>query len=122
MRATLLDIRSRLVAEGDIAVKVERSEPIASATDEDEAPYLEMGQSIASARNKERAERLVQIDGALRRLAEDPDDFGLCERCGEEIPPRRLALMPFARLCVDCQSAAESGRAAATRKKVTDYR
>lgn len=122
MRATLLDIRARLIAEGDVAVKVERSEPVASAPDEDEAPYVEMGQSIASARNRERANRLMQIDDALRRLGDDPEDFGLCERCSEEIPPRRLELMPFARLCVDCQTAAESGRVGATRKKVTDYR
>ena len=94
---------------------------MASALDEDDAPYREMGQSIASARNRERAERLDQIDDALRRLRDDPEGYGRCESCDEPIPPRRLALLPFARWCVECQSSRES-RGSPVRKKVTDYR
>lgn len=26
-----------------------------------------------------------------------------CERCGEEIPPKRKAAMPYTRYCVHCQ-------------------
>lgn len=122
MHATLLALRDTLVAEGDVTVKVEQDEPVASAADEDEAPYKEMGQSIASARNRERALRLQQIADALRRLADDPEEFGVCEGCGNDIPARRLELMPYARLCAPCQSAADDKGSRATRKKVTDYR
>lgn len=121
VRAALEQMRAALLAEGTVEVKVEAAEPVASKVDEDDAPYREMGQSIASARNRERAERMGQIDDALRRLAADPDAFGVCEACEEEIPPRRLALLPFVRLCVACQSARET-RGPAVRKKVTDYR
>lgn len=122
MHSTLVTLRDALVAEGDVSVKVEQDEPVASAADEDEAPYKEMGQSIASARNRERALRLQQIADALRRLAEDPDEFGVCESCGHDIPPRRLELMPYARLCAPCQSIADEPSGRATRKRVTDYR
>ncbi|HKZ52266.1 MAG TPA: TraR/DksA family transcriptional regulator [Candidatus Acidoferrales bacterium] len=43
---------------------------------------------------------LSEVDAALVRLREGV--FGLCERCGEEIPERRLKALPWARLCLDC--------------------
>jgi DnaK suppressor protein len=122
IRRSLLDHRARLLAEGDAEVRVvEDPLPVASAVDEDEAPHREMDQSIASARNRERARRMRQIEDALKRLADDPEEYGRCVSCDEPIAPGRLALMPFATLCVDCQSGKESG-SRATRKKVTDYR
>lgn len=121
MRATLLENRARLLAEGAVVVRVESDEPVASAADEDEAPYKEMGQAIASSRNRERAERLARIDDALARLADDPEAFGVCEGCGDDIPPRRLEIMPWARMCAPCQSAAEPAGGRSTRRRVTDY-
>lgn len=121
MRGTLLDLRARLIAEGDAVVRVEMDGPVPSAADEDEAPYREMGQAIASARNRDRARQIAQIEDALRRLADDPEAFGECESCNEPIPPRRLELMPFARLCASCQGIAET-KGRSTRKRVTDFR
>ena len=43
---------------------------------------------------------LAEVDAALARVSEGV--FGLCERCGEEIPERRLKALPWARLCLDC--------------------
>lgn len=43
---------------------------------------------------------LRQIDNAFLRL--EDSTYGRCEECGGEIP-ERLELLPFARLCVDCQ-------------------
>jgi DnaK suppressor protein len=121
MRQALLAAHSALEAEGPARVQAE-SEVVPSANDEDEAPHREMDQSIASARNRARAERIAAIDQALARLADDPDDFGVCTACGDDIAPRRLALMPFVRLCVACQAAADGAPGARhTRKKVTDY-
>lgn len=122
LRLHLLARREALIAEGDAPVAVEETGPVASDVDEDEQPYREMGQAIASNRNRERLERLGAIDGALRRLAADPEAFGLCEDCGDEIAEKRLWSMPWARRCVDCQSEADRGRSAHTRRKVTDYR
>lgn len=48
---------------------------------------------------------LGEIDAALKRMAED--EYGECEKCGDEIPAKRLALAPLARLCVDCQEETE---------------
>jgi DnaK suppressor protein len=43
---------------------------------------------------------LGEVEAALRRLRDRV--FGVCERCGEEIPERRLKALPWARLCLDC--------------------
>jgi RNA polymerase-binding transcription factor DksA len=45
-------------------------------------------------------ERLADVDEALARY--DAGGYGLCARCGEPIPPERLAARPSARTCVPC--------------------
>jgi DnaK suppressor protein len=117
-RLKLLELRASLEAEGAAPVAVE--ERADSKLDEDEQPLKEMGQVIASNRNRERAVRLQAIEGALRRLEADPEAFGECTGCGELIAERRLLLMPWVVLCVGCQSGQEEGRRGYTRKKVTD--
>lgn len=43
---------------------------------------------------------LEEIQGALRRIEEDR--YGICARCGGEIPRERLEVLPQARFCVPC--------------------
>jgi len=49
--------------------------------------------------------RLVDIDNALSRL--ELGTYGICAGCANQIPPRRLEALPFATLCVGCQSAVD---------------
>ena len=42
---------------------------------------------------------LSEIDAALQRLYQRPDDYGRCERAGEPIPFERLDAVPWARSC-----------------------
>jgi DnaK suppressor protein len=54
---------------------------------------------------------LRAIDAALDRI--DHDAFGICEMCVQPIPPARLKVVPWARLCRDCkeqQDAEGTGR------------
>lgn len=46
-------------------------------------------------------ERLSAIDAAIARLG--AGNYGICARCGDEIPLARLHAVPFAQYCVDCQ-------------------
>ena len=51
----------------------------------------------------ERAEyRLKAIDAAFNRV--ERLRYGLCNECDEEIPLKRLEILPFAAYCVDCQN------------------
>src|SRR3954466_3902742 len=88
--------------------------------DEDAQALSEMLQAIGSQRNKGQAERVAQIERALRKLAEDPDEYGSCEECGEEIADQRLQAMPQATLCTQCQSARDPRRGG-RRRNLVDY-
>lgn len=48
---------------------------------------------------------LAECQSALARLR--AGTFGLCERCFENIPGRRLEVFPHARYCVGCAREAE---------------
>ena len=57
-------------------------------------------QSMDLAKEGRRAQRLVILTAALKRM--DEDEFGYCLRCGEDIPAARLDADPAVTLCVDC--------------------
>ena len=42
---------------------------------------------------------LAEIDAALERLYQRPEDYGRCERTGTPIPFERLDLVPWACTC-----------------------
>jgi len=48
------------------------------------------------------------IKWALDRI--ELGEYGLCLGCGEEISPKRLKAIPWAKLCVDCMKKAENGQ------------
>jgi DnaK suppressor protein len=48
---------------------------------------------------------ILDIDTALERMAQG--EYGICARCEEEIPPRRLEVRPFSRFCVECKADVE---------------
>ncbi len=50
---------------------------------------------------------LYWIDDALRTLYKQPEQYGRCTDCGARIAPERLDIIPWARLCLDCQHADE---------------
>lgn len=57
-------------------------------------------QSELEASNATRVSRqLAEIDAALERLYAHPEQFGVCEDTGGEIPFARLRLIPWARTC-----------------------
>ena len=60
-------------------------------------------------RLSERESQLVaDIDQALLRM--DEGTYGVCARCGKEIPERRLDALPTARYDAECQAIVEQNR------------
>jgi DnaK suppressor protein len=48
---------------------------------------------------------LRSVRSALRRMEEC--SFGICAHCDEEISPKRLAAVPWAPFCIQCQEQAD---------------
>lgn len=51
---------------------------------------------------------LRAVEHALTRLKRG--DYGVCQSCGRQIDPARLDALPYAVLCIDCQTRAERNR------------
>lgn len=66
-----------------------------------DAVDLKMLQSIG----EKDVNRLNLINAALTRI--ELGKYGLCMKCGKQIPEPRLEYIPYAVLCVDCKSADE---------------
>jgi RNA polymerase-binding protein DksA len=52
--------------------------------------------------------RLERIEAALARL--ENGRFGLCANCGSKIGAERLEAIPYAVMCINCQSTSERRR------------
>ncbi len=122
LRQRLDRLRSELTSTGPAKIEPTRKDAAAvGVADEDEQALTEMMQILASQRNKKQGELMGQIDRALAKMIESPDDFGRCEGCEEAITPRRLELMPYATLCTECQAEQDPKRGEG-RRKLTDFR
>ena len=52
--------------------------------------------------------RMLQlVNDALQRIKSS--SFGLCAACQEEVQPKRLEAVPWARHCIECQEKQEQG-------------
>ncbi|MGK7346215.1 MAG: TraR/DksA family transcriptional regulator [Candidatus Nitrospinota bacterium M3_3B_026] len=56
---------------------------------------------------------LRKITDALARM--DKGEYGVCVECGEDIPKKRLTVLPYSSLCVECQEKMEEEGVASRR-------
>lgn len=57
-------------------------------------------------RNLDRESNLLRnVRSALRRIGDG--SFGICMHCEEEISPKRVAAVPWAPFCIQCQEQAD---------------
>lgn len=119
-REKLLAIKDDLLRVGDIEIEPGRTDAAAVGTDEDAQPLTEMSQTIASNRNRSRAAIMRLVTAALARLDADPDSFGFCVECEEPISAKRVELLPYVELCVECQQTRDAPRGR-SRRNLTDF-
>lgn len=122
LKKALETLKASLKKKLPRAVEPTRHDEATAGIDEDEQPLAEMEQAIASNRNRNDALMMAKVDAALLRLKTDPDDFGNCRDCGDEILFARLKAMPYVELCVECQGKLDGGpKVRQTRRSLTDY-
>jgi len=120
-RKRLLALKAEMLGEGDLTIEPGREDPTSVGADEDSQPLSEMSQTIASSRNRNRSAVLGRVMEALARIDDDPASFGLCTECGEPIPDKRIELMPYVELCVECQQSHDAPRTPGGRRHLRDF-
>ena len=103
IRADLQRQRIELLNEAGEALS--NRQEIESFPDLSDQATAEVDQNF-ELRLKERDQKLLKkIDEALDRIA--TKTYGICERCGEEIPFKRLKARPVTTLCIGCKTLQE---------------
>lgn len=78
---------------------------VVEVRDPEERSVADFVQEVDFALMEMKSATLAKIDGALKRL--EAGVYGVCAECGQEISEARLAAVPFASLCRDCQEEQE---------------
>ncbi len=95
------DELERIVRNRD-AITIEKS---ADALDE----VQHAAERELAIRNLDRESNLLRnVRSALRRI--EDGSFGICMHCEEEISPKRLAAVPWAPFCIQCQEQADKNQ------------
>lgn len=105
------EVRKNLLAEREnVVTKLKGSD---LSIDDSETPdpvdlaVSNYSKNVQLALSENESRQLELIDEALERL--DDDEYGICQNCEKDINPKRLAAIPWARYCLDCQELREQG-------------
>jgi DnaK suppressor protein len=88
------------------------------STEVDEADEQITEHETASILIKMLEHKLSEIEAALKAI--DLGRYEICEHCGNQIEPQRLAAKPDARLCISCQEEVEYRLAKQIASKLTE--
>lgn len=113
-KSTLKKLAAQLEHERDRLIKIiesheeELEEARLTETSADRSPdpgsadagslKFEYEKELSVERNAE--DLLRKVERALGLI--ERGEYGICESCGEPIPPARLDILPYATLCVSC--------------------
>ena len=104
-KALLEESRRQLLASAKKTLSEEASFDTDDLPDEIDQASSEYSQSmIFRLRDREKF-LLSKIDKALARI--EAGTFGICEKCEEEISPKRLEARPVTTLCIRCKEEQE---------------
>ncbi len=101
-RRKLIEERSRIAGALERlreALKVE----VDVDAEEGDPDLIEREKNVALVSQLERKKE--GVEAAIRSI--EKGKYGICERCGKEIPTERLEVRPDATLCVHCQAEVE---------------
>ena len=110
-KLNLEDIKEKLLIERDLLIEKLKGNDL--SVDDAETPdpvdlaVRNYSKNVMLAVSENESKQLTLIDEALVRI--ENDEYGTCQNCEKEINPKRLAAIPWARYCLDCQELLEKG-------------
>ena len=105
------EIRQKLNAERELLIDKLNGSDL--SIDDSETPdpvdlaVRNYSKNVQLAVSENESRQLTLIDEALQRL--EDKEYGTCQNCEKPINPKRLAAIPWARYCLDCQELVEQG-------------
>ncbi len=115
--ADMKKYRALLLAKREEIMKNSRQrDEICIVRSSDEMERIQLaGEREFAVRSMERESRnLTQVGAALERM--EDGEFGICIECEEPISPKRLAAVPWAPYCLQCQEMHDRREAADSRE------
>lgn len=110
-KTQIKEIKEKLIAERDALIQKLKGSDLsiddAETPDPVDLAVRNYSKNVQLAVSENESKQLVLIDEALLRI--EDEEFGTCLNCEKEINPKRLAAIPWARYCLDCQSLQEQG-------------
>lgn len=110
-KVNLKSIKEKLIAERELLVDKLKGNDL--SVDDSETPdpvdlaVRNYSKNVMLAVSENESRQLTLIDEALLRL--EDNEYGLCQNCENQINPKRLNAIPWARYCLDCQQLLEQG-------------
>jgi len=110
-KLNLKEIKEKLLVERDLLIEKLKGNDL--SIDDSETPdpvdlaVRNYSKNVQLAVSENESKQLALIDQALIRI--EDDEYGTCQNCEKDINPKRLAAIPWARFCLDCQEMLEKG-------------
>jgi DnaK suppressor protein len=110
-KLNLKEIKESLLAERELLINKLKGNDL--SVDDSETPdpvdlaVRNYSKNVMLAVSENETRQLVLIDESLRRI--EDEEYGVCQNCEKEINPKRLAAIPWARYCLNCQELVEQG-------------
>lgn len=110
-KSNLKEVKEKLLAERDILIEKLKGNDLsiddAETPDPVDLAVRNYSKNVMLAVSENESKQLTLIDEALLRI--EDDEYGTCQNCENDINPKRLAAIPWARYCLDCQELLEKG-------------
>jgi DnaK suppressor protein len=110
-KSNLKDIKEKLLAEREQLIEKLKGNDL--SVDDAETPdpvdlaVRNYSKNVMLAVSENESRQLMLIDQALLRI--EDEEYGPCQNCEKPINPKRLAAIPWARYCIECQELTEKG-------------
>ncbi len=105
------EVKEKLLKERELLIEKLKGNDL--SIDDSETPdpvdlaVRNYSKNVMLAVSENESRQLALIDEALVRI--DDDEYGLCQNCEKQISEKRLAAIPWARYCLNCQELVEQG-------------
>lgn len=111
-KSKLNEVKENLLAERDLLIQKLKGNKDLSVDDSETPDPVDLAvrnysKNVMLAVSENGSKQLALVDEALLRITDG--EYGVCQNCENEIQPKRLAALPWARYCLSCQELVEKG-------------